>query len=69
MSGIKPELPSNVGVNSPRPEVAGEEMKGLMSAVGAMSMSSRGSNKDPADGVTGKLPTDSYTYRKADDQE
>jgi len=51
--GNKPELPSHVGVNSPRPEVAGEEMKGLMSAVGAMSL--RNGNKDSADGVTGQL--------------
>jgi len=51
--GNKPELPSHVGVNSPRPEVAGEEMKGLMSAVGAMSL--RNGNKDSAEGVTGQL--------------
>jgi Ras GTPase-activating-like protein IQGAP2/3 len=50
---VKPELPSHVGVNSPRPEVAGEEMKGLMSAVGAMSI--RNAPKDSADGVTGQL--------------
>jgi Ras GTPase-activating-like protein IQGAP2/3 len=49
----KPELPSHVGVNAPRPEVAGEEMKGLMSAVGAMSI--RNAPKDSADGVTGQL--------------
>jgi Ras GTPase-activating-like protein IQGAP2/3 len=55
--GNKPELPSHVGVNAPRPEVAGEEMKGLMNAVGAMSV--RGGAKDSAEGVTGKLCTSS----------
>jgi len=52
-SAAKPELPSHVGVNSPRPEVAGEDMKGLMSAVGAMSL--RNAPKDSADGVTGQF--------------
>lgn len=52
----KPDLPSHVGVNAPRPEVAGEEMKGLMNAVGAMSV--RGAAKDSAEGVTGKLRVD-----------
>jgi hypothetical protein len=63
--GTKPDLPSHVGVNSPRPEVAGEEMKGLMSAVGAMSL--RNGNKDSADGVTGQL-LQSLSAPKADKQ-
>ena len=38
-------------LGSPRPEVAGEEMKGLMSAVGALGI--RGSARDGGEGVTG----------------
>lgn len=47
----KPFLPSKVGLTSPRPEVAGADMKGLMSAVG--NMSARGGPKDDNEGVTG----------------
>ena len=38
---------------SPRPEVAGAEMKGLMSAIGAMP--ARGSSKEDGEGVSGEL--------------
>ena len=40
-----------VGFVSPRPEVVGEEMKGLMSAVGSMPV--RGASKDDGESVTG----------------
>lgn len=46
----KPELPTGVGINAPRPEVAGADMKGLMKDVG--SMSNRTVSRD-AEGVTG----------------
>ena len=49
----KPDLPSGVGINSPRPEVAGAEMKGLMNAVGAMSV--RNPGRDAGEGVAGQL--------------
>ena len=49
----KPDLPTGVGINSPRPEVAGAEMKGLMNAVGAMSV--RNSTREAGEGVTGEI--------------
>lgn len=48
----KPELPTGVGITSPRPELAGADMKGLMKDVG--SMSNRTVSRD-AEGVTGML--------------
>ncbi|WVR05248.1 hypothetical protein IAU60_002260 [Kwoniella sp. DSM 27419] len=47
----KSTMPTAIGALSPRPELTGAEMKGLMNAVG--SLPSRGPAKDEDDGVAG----------------
>ncbi|WWC69466.1 uncharacterized protein I206_103406 [Kwoniella pini CBS 10737] len=47
----KSTIGNSIGPTSPRPELTGAEMKGLMSAVG--SLPARGMNNDEEDGVTG----------------
>lgn len=54
MASISKEKIGSV-LQSPRQEVQGADMKGLMNAVG--SLPARGANTDDSDGVTGKLAT------------
>lgn len=49
----KSSAASGFGLVSPRPEVAGEEMKGLMNAVGSMPVRG-GTSKDDGEGLTGQ---------------